>query len=126
MTPIDPMIIKAINQDEFRDFSFVNAEWKSREFKLDESNTNSEDSNNNTNNVNNNEKNILNIVNTNNISTSSVCSSSNRPSSPSSSSAISNKLNTSNNFSTDVSSSPTAAPNINPIQNEKKSLNSDI
>ena len=31
LTPIDPMIIKAINQDEFRDFSYVNPDWKIRE-----------------------------------------------------------------------------------------------
>lgn len=29
LTPIDPIIVKAINQDEFRDFSFVNPDWKS-------------------------------------------------------------------------------------------------
>lgn len=29
LTPIDPIIVKAINQDEFRDFSFVNPNWKS-------------------------------------------------------------------------------------------------
>jgi hypothetical protein len=121
------MIIKAINQDEFREFSFFNPEWKTREYKIDESNTNTEEGNNNiNNNLNSNDKNILNIVNTNNISTSSLCSSSNRPSSPISSSAISNKLNTSNNFSTDVPPSPTSVPNLNLIQNEKKFLNSDI
>ncbi|CAF0909500.1 unnamed protein product [Brachionus calyciflorus] len=32
LTPVDPMIIKAINQDEFRDFSFVNADWRPRDF----------------------------------------------------------------------------------------------
>ena len=28
LTPIDPIIVKAINQDEFRDFSFVNSDWR--------------------------------------------------------------------------------------------------
>lgn len=27
------MIVKAINQDEFRDFSFVNHDWRSKEFR---------------------------------------------------------------------------------------------
>lgn len=33
------MIIKAINQDEFRDFSFVNSDWKSYEHLRNSSNT---------------------------------------------------------------------------------------
>jgi hypothetical protein len=34
LTPIDPMIIKAINQDEFRDFSFVNPDWKPHLYRI--------------------------------------------------------------------------------------------
>jgi hypothetical protein len=34
LTPIDPMIVKAINQDEFRDFSFVNPDWKPHQYRI--------------------------------------------------------------------------------------------
>ncbi|RMZ98208.1 kinase C-like 1B, partial [Brachionus plicatilis] len=33
LTPVDPMIVKAINQDEFRDFSFINPDWRNKEYK---------------------------------------------------------------------------------------------
>ena len=33
------MIVKAINQDEFRDFSFVNTDWQPRECRLDSAST---------------------------------------------------------------------------------------
>ena len=32
LTPVDPVIVKAINQDEFRDFSFFNTDWKIRDY----------------------------------------------------------------------------------------------
>ena len=56
LTPTDPMIIKAINQDEFKDFSFINTDWKKYEHNYDnnqvtQNEPNSSISNNNNNSI---------------------------------------------------------------------------
>lgn len=76
LTPVDPMIIKAINQDEFRDFSFINPDWKAREYKPTNDSSNeliSNNGSNNTPNLNSNENSNSNLINIshNNINNSS-------------------------------------------------------
>lgn len=44
LTPIDPIIVKAINQDEFRDFSFINPDWKP-DIRHEQTNTKSSNGN---------------------------------------------------------------------------------
>lgn len=134
LTPIDPMILKEINQDEFRDFSFVNTDWRSCNYRVttDESNisnlnTSNTTSNQDSNNTNN-DKNNLNTVNTTNVLSTSVSSlnnTTNRPSSPSNTS-----INPTESISTDQSISSSASTlNTNTsssTSNDKKVLNSDI
>ncbi len=116
LTPIDPMIVKAINQDEFRDFSFVNPEWRSKEYRTEEANTGtiavskSEDAANNDKNPN--------CVNTN-LSLTSSSNSSNRPSSPSQSSAAkllnTSSLQTSTDLLIDPSCSSASSSNVSMV-----------
>jgi hypothetical protein len=70
LTPIDPMIVKAINQEEFRDFSFMNTDWKVRQYLSCDQGADANSSTSNGNDTNNNGNgggSSQNVLNNNNL-----------------------------------------------------------